>query len=67
LNKRKNERKINMTVNELIEKLKEFGSEKDRDLAIVRIVNNDGGVLEDRIDAFDVKYGMNSVDIPLDA
>lgn len=67
MNKRKNERKINMTVNELIEKLKEFGSEKDRDLAIVRIVNNDGGVLEDRIDAFDVKYGMNSVDIPLDA
>lgn len=56
-----------MTVNELIEKLKEFGSEKDRNLAIVRIVNNDGGVLEDRIDAFDVKYGMNSVDIPIDA
>ena len=55
-----------MTVNELIEKLKEYGDEKERDLAVVRIVNKDGGILEDRIDAFDVKYGMNSVDIPLD-
>jgi hypothetical protein len=54
-----------MTVNELIEKLKEYGDEKDRDLAIVRIVNQDGAVLEDNIDIFDVKFGIRSVDIPI--
>lgn len=54
-----------MTVNELIEKLKEYGDEKERDLAVVRIVNQDGAVLEDNIDAFDVKFGIRSVDIPI--
>ena len=54
-----------MTVNELIEKLKEYGDEKDRDLAIVRVVNQDGAVLEDNIDPFDVKFGIRSVDIPI--
>ena len=54
-----------MTVNELIEKLKEYGSEKERDNAYIRIVNSDGVVLDDNIDLFDVKYGVNSVDIPV--
>lgn len=55
-----------MTVNELIEKLKEYGDEKERDLAVVRIVNKNGGILEDKIDVFDVKYRNGGVDIPLD-
>lgn len=55
-----------MTINELIEKLKEYGDEKARDLATVRILNRDGGVIDDHIDAFDVKFGIKSVDIPLD-
>ena len=54
-----------MTVNELIEKLKEYGDERDRDLAIVRIVNQDGAVLDDNIDPFDVKFGIRSVNIPI--
>lgn len=54
-----------MTVNELIEKLKEYGSEKERDSAYIRIVNSNGEVLDDNIDLFDVKYGVNSVDIPV--
>ena len=54
-----------MTVNELIEKLKEYGSEKERDNAYIRIVNSDGVVLDDNIDLFDVKYGVNNVDIPV--
>lgn len=54
-----------MTINELIEKLKEYGDERDRDIAIVRIVNQDGAVLEDNIDPFDVKFGIRSVDIPI--
>ncbi len=56
-----------MTVNELIEKLKDYGDEKARDMAQVRIVNVKGEVLEDNLDSFDVKYGINSVDIPVDA
>ena len=56
-----------MTVNELIEKLKDYGDEKARDMAQVRIVNVKGDVLEDNLDSFDVKYGINSVDIPVDA
>lgn len=56
-----------MTVNELIAKLKDYGDEKARDLAQVRIVNVKGEVLEDNLDSFDVKYGINSVDIPVDA
>ena len=55
-----------MTINELIQKLQEYGDEKARDLAQVRIVNLDGAVLSDDIDAFDVKFGINNVDIPLD-
>lgn len=56
-----------MTVNELIAKLKDYGDEKYRDLAQVRVVNLKGEVLADNIDAFDVKFGIKSVDIPIDA
>lgn len=56
-----------MTVNELIAKLKDYGDEKARDLAQVRIVGYKGVVLDDNIDAFDVKFGIKSVDIPIDA
>ena len=55
-----------MTVNQLIEKLKDYGDEKARDLAQVRIVNAKGEVLEDNLDLFDVKYGIKSVDILVD-
>ena len=64
---KKKERTYNMTVNELIAKLKDYGDEKARDLAQVRIVGYKGVVLDDNIDAFDVKFGINSVDIPIDA
>lgn len=56
-----------MTVNELIAKLKDYGDEKARDLAQVRIVGTKGEVLDDNIDVFDVKFGIKSVDIPIDA
>ena len=56
-----------MTVNELIAKLKDYGDEKARDLAQVRIVGAKGEVLDDTLDAFDVKFGIKSVDIPIDA
>ena len=56
-----------MTVNELISKLKDYGDEKARDLAQVRIVGTKGEVLDDNLDAFDVKFGIKSVDIPIDA
>ena len=56
-----------MTVNELIEKLKEYGDEKERDLAQVRITNFAGAVLADDLQEFDVKFGTNCVDIPIDA
>ena len=56
-----------MTVNELIAKLKDYGDEKARDLAQVRIVGAKGEVLDDNIDVFDVKFGIKSVDIPIDA
>ena len=64
---KKKERTHNMTVNELIAKLKEYGDEKARDLAQVRIVGRNGEVLDDTIDAFAVKFGIKSVDIPIDA
>ena len=57
-----------MTVNELIQKLNEYGNEKERDMAQVRIVNSFNGViLADLIDTFDVKFGNNSVDINIEA
>lgn len=65
---KKRERTIKMTVNELIERLKDYGDEKARDMAQVRVVNSfNGEVLADTIDAFDVKFGIKSVDISIDA
>ena len=64
---KKKERTYNMTVNELIAKLKDYGDEKARDLAQGRIVGTKGEVLDDTLDAFDVKFGIKSVDIPIDA
>ena len=63
-----------MTVNELIEHLKSLGDEKWRNVAEVRIIHNVkyedkwGGVDDlmigsQPIDTFDVKAGVNSVDI----
>ena len=53
-----------MTVNELIEKLKDYGDEKARDMAEVRIVDaKNGAVIADSISAFDVKFGIKSVNI----
>ena len=48
---KKKERTSKMTVNELIAKLQEYGDEKYRDLAQVRVVNLKGEVLADNIDA----------------
>lgn len=56
-----------MTINELIEKLKEYGDERDRDMGVVRIVNKEGRIiLDDEIDVFDVKFSSRGVDIPVD-
>ena len=63
-----------MTVNELIEHLKSLGDEKWRDVAEVKIIHRvkyadewseeDDWMIESQpIDAFDVKAGLNSVDI----
>lgn len=54
-----------MTVNELIEKLKEYGDEKARDMGKVRVVDHAGNVLDDNIDTFDVKFNVHGVDIPV--
>ena len=54
-----------MTINELIQKLMEYGDEKARDMGKVRIVNSDGGVVDDQIHIFDVKFSSTGVDIPL--
>ena len=56
-----------MTVNELIERLKDYGDAKARDMAEVRIVNLNGEVLSDNINPFDIKFGIKGVDIPVDA
>lgn len=52
-----------MTINELIHRLQECGDEKFRDFAKVRIINANGDVICDDIDAFDVKDDVRSVDI----
>ena len=56
-----------MTVNELIERLKDYGDAKARDMAQIRVVNLNGEVLSDNINPFDIKFGIKSVDIPIDA
>lgn len=66
-----------MTVNELIEHLKSLGDEKWRNVAEVKIIHNVkyedkwGGVDDlmigsQPIDTFDVKAGVNSVDIHIE-
>ena len=60
-----------MTVNELIEHLKSLGDEKWRDMAEVRIIKDikewDNWYTESQpIDIFDVKGGLNSVDIHIE-
>ena len=52
-----------MTVNQLIDRLKESGDEKFRNQAVVRIVSTRGFKLEDNIEVFNVKDGINNVDI----
>ena len=52
-----------MTINELIQRLQECGDEKFRDTAKVRIIYSNGDVAVDDLDAFDVKDGVQSVDI----
>ena len=59
---------MKMTVNELIEVLKESGDDKFRSTAQVRIVNDGGWVNEPGewdapVDAFNVKIDACSVDI----
>ena len=65
-----------MTVNELIEHLKSLGDDKWRDVAEVKIIlhvkqldkwsGKDNLVSEIPIDTFDVKAGVNSVDIHIE-
>ena len=57
-----------MTVNQLIERLKESGDEKFRNQAVVRIVSTGGFKLyEDDIEVFNVKDGINNVDIMVES
>lgn len=51
-----------MTINELIKRLEEFGDEKYRDNANVRILGANGEVIVSELNAFDVKDGVKSVD-----
>ena len=52
-----------MTINELIQRLQECGDEKFRDTAKVRIIDNNGDVVGEELNVFDVKDGVKSVDI----
>lgn len=66
-----------MTVNEFIEHLKSLGDDKWRDMAEVRVIKDvkyenewngavDWGTESEPIDIFDVKGGVNSVDIHIE-
>ena len=58
-----------MTVNELIEALKEIGDEKFRDASKVRIVANGVSPFKEvpvDLDSFDVKTNVASVDLHVD-
>lgn len=59
-----------MTVNELIEALKDIGDEKFRDAAKVRIVANGVSPFKSEVpvdlDSFDVKTNVASVDLHVD-
>ena len=52
-----------MTINQLMERLSESGDEKWRNTAGIRILDCRGNVLGENLDVFDVKDGVNSVDI----
>lgn len=52
-----------MTINQLIQRLSESGDEKWRENAQIRILNSRGDILSEELDLFDVKDGVNSVDI----
>lgn len=52
-----------MTINQLMERLSESGDEKWRNTARIRILDCRGNVLGENLDVFDVKDGVNSVDI----
>lgn len=56
-----------MTVNELIDVLKGSGDDGFRDMAKVRLVDNYGACITDNLNPFDVKVGLFTVDIPVDA
>ena len=56
-----------MTVNELIEHLKSLGDDKWRNVAEVRIKHETEWYTgSQQIDTFDVKAGVNSVDIHIE-
>ena len=57
-----------MTVNELIEHLKSLGDEKWRNVAEVRVIKDENEWYSgsQQIDTFDVKAGVNSVDIHIE-
>ena len=57
-----------MTVNELIEHLKSLGDEKWRNVAEVRVIKDENEWYSGSqpIDTFDVKAGLNSVDIHME-
>ena len=57
-----------MTVNELIEHLKSLGDEKWRNVAEVRVIKDENEWYSgsQQIDTFDVKAGVNSVDIHME-
>ncbi len=52
-----------MTINQLIQRLSESGDEKWRETAQIRILDSRGNVLGEELDLFDVKDGVNSIDI----
>ena len=55
-----------MTINQLIERLVESGDEKWRDTAEVKVLDENGRIIDDNIDVFNVKDGNNSIDIYID-
>lgn len=52
-----------MTITQLIQRLSEAGDQKWRDTAQIRILDSRGNVLGEDLEVFDVKDGVNSVDI----
>ncbi len=52
-----------MTINQLIERLRESGDEHWRNTAQIRILDMKGNLVSEELDVFDVKDGVKSVDI----